>query len=97
MCLIHACQTMKSISYYLLSVNHLTNELQEEYKIGVMDVKNLVEKGFFHLFGELYLDGINSLRTGPPDRSECVLSMGRIAGQHLCPEQGSFQIKLCTN
>ena len=55
---------------------------------------NLVEKGFFHLFGELYLDGINSLRSGPPDRSECVLSMGRIAGQHLCPEQESFQIKL---
>ena len=52
---------------------------------------NLVEKGFFHLFGELYLDGINSLRTGPPDRSECVLSMGRIAGQHLCPEQENFQ------
>ena len=55
---------------------------------------NLVEKGFFHLFGELYLDGINSLRSGPPDRSECVLSMGRIAGQYLCPEQESFQIKL---
>ena len=46
------------------------------------------------MFGELYLDGINSLRTGPPDRSECVLSMGRIAGQHLCPEQENFQIKL---
>ena len=36
---------------------------------------------------------INLLRTEPPDRSECVLSMGRIAGQNLCPEHEGFQIE----
>ena len=36
---------------------------------------------------------INSLRTEPPDRSECVLPMGRIEGQELCPEYERFQIK----
>ena len=54
---------------------------------------NEVFKGFFHLFGELLLAEINLLRTEPPDRSECVLSMGKIAGQHLCPEHEGFQIE----
>jgi len=64
----------------------LTVNDHEETFIDLTDFQNLVQKGFFHLFGELLMTEINSLRTEPPDRSECVLSMGRIAGQHLCPE-----------
>ena len=60
-----------------------------------MDIKNLLEKGLFHLFGELFTAEVNSVRLEPPNIAECVLSMGKKSGQTLCPEYECFQFPKC--
>ena len=66
--------------------NWLKNDFSEDYSINIQDLKNMLEKGLFHLFGELFSAEVSSLQTEPPDRSECVLPLGRKADQFLCPE-----------
>ena len=48
-----------------LSLNWLKNDFTEEYSFDIMDLKNLLEKGLFHIFGELFTDELNSVRQGP--------------------------------
>ena len=46
------------------SLNWLKNDFTEEYSFDILDLKNLLEKGLFHLFGELFTAEINSVRLG---------------------------------
>ena len=71
--------------------NWLKNDFNEEYTFDISDVKFVSEKGFFHLFGELFVTEINFVRNEAPDKTECVLSMGKEAGKSTCPEHESFQ------
>ena len=71
--------------------NWLKNDFNEEYTLDISDVKFVSEKGFFHLFGELFVTEINFVRNEAPDKTECVLSMGKQAGKSTCPEHESFQ------
>ena len=48
-----------------LSLNWLKNDFTEEYSFDILDLKNLLEKGLFHLFGELFTAEVNSVRLGP--------------------------------
>ena len=70
--------------------NWLKNDFNEEYTLDISDVKFVSEKGFFHLFGELFVTEINFVRNEAPDKTECVLSMGKVAGKSTCPEHESF-------
>ena len=70
--------------------NWLKNDFNEEYTLDISDVKFVSEKGFFHLFGELFVTEINFVRNEAPDKTECVLSMGKEAGKPMCPEHESF-------
>ena len=47
-----------------LSLNWLKNDFTEEYSFDILDLKNLLEKGLFHLFGELFTAEVNSVRLG---------------------------------
>ena len=71
--------------------NWLKTDLTEEYNMNILDLKFITEKGFFHVFGELFTSEINFVRNDAPDRSDCVLSLGKEAGKSICPEQESFQ------
>ena len=68
----------------------MKNDFNEEYGINIHDVKFVSEKGFFHIFGELFTSEINFVRNDPPDKSACVLSLGKDAGKSTCPEHESF-------
>ena len=71
--------------------NFLKNDFNEEYKIDLSAVKYVTEKGFYHIFGEFFTSEISFLRNDAPDKTECTLSLGEIAGKSTCPEQESFQ------
>ena len=47
-----------------LSLNWMKNDFTEEYSFDILDLKNLLEKGLFHLFGELFTAEVNSVRLG---------------------------------
>ena len=77
--------------------NWLKNDFTQDYKIYFWtDIKFVIEKGFFHIFGELYTSEINFVRNDAPDKTECVLSLGKEAGKSTCPEQENFQSRYFT-
>ena len=43
------------------------------------------------MFGEFFTSEISFVRNDAPDKTECTLSLGEIAGKSTCPEQESFQ------
>ena len=59
--------------------------------IDISNFKFLMEKGFFHIFGEFFTSEINLVRNEQPDITICVLPLGKKAGQPICPEHESFQ------
>ena len=74
-----------------LKENWLKNVFSQEYTIDVSDLKFLTEKGVFHIFGEFFTSEINYVRNDQPDTTSCVLSLGKKAGQPICPEHEGFQ------
>ena len=76
--------------------NFLKNEFNKEYTIDINDVKFVSEKGFFHIFGELFTSEISFVRNDAPDKTACALSLGKEAGKSTCPEQESFQNRYFT-
>ena len=75
--------------------NWLKNDFTQDYKIYFWtDIKFVIEKGFFHIFGELYTSEINFVRNDAPDKTECVLSLGKEAGKSTCPEQENFKVDI---
>ena len=70
--------------------NWLKNSFNSEYTIDIMDSKFVTEKGFFHIFGELFTSEISFIRNDAPDITACALSLGKEAGKSTCPEQESF-------
>ena len=71
--------------------NFLKNHFNKEYTIDINDFKFVSEKGFFHIFGELFTSEISFVRNDAPDKTACALSLGKEAGKSTCPEQDSFQ------
>ena len=70
--------------------NWLKNDFNDEYTIDIWALKFVTEKGFFHIFGELFTSEISFVRNDAPDKTACTLSLGEIAGKSTCPEQESF-------
>ena len=70
--------------------NWLKNFFNSEYTMGIMDIKFVTEKGFFHIFGELFTSEISFIRNDAPDKTACALSLGKEAGKSTCPEQEKF-------
>ena len=70
--------------------NWLKNDFNDEYTIDIWALKFVTEKGFFHIFGELFTSEISFVRNDAPDKTACTLSLGEIAGTSICPEQESF-------
>ena len=54
-------------------------------------MKFITEKGFFHIFGELFTSEISFVRHDAPDITACGLSLGKEAGKSTCPEQENFR------
>ena len=69
----------------------MKNDFNSEYTIDISDLKYQTEKGLFHIFGEFFTSEINFVRNDQPDITSCVLSLGKKAGQSICPEHESFQ------
>ena len=71
--------------------NWLKNDFNSEYTIDIMDSKFVMEKGFFHIFGEYFTSEISFIRNDAPDITACALSLGKEAGKSTCPEQENFR------